>query len=109
MSLYHQHNFVGSKWRSKGDVRQGRNTRHNVLIAFETSGSLGQNPNMRIDTQNFVLQTGLEATHYGEDHDQDHDADGNPTYRDHGDQRDKRLTAPRLEIAQSHSKFVGHS
>src|SRR6267143_6423644 len=109
MSLCHQHDFVGGKWRGKGDVRQGRNTRHNVLVTFETPWVLGKNPNVRVDAQNLVFQTGLEATHHREDHDQDHDADGNPTHRDHGDQGDKRLSASRLKIAQAHCDFVGHS
>ena len=78
MSLCHQHDFVGGKWCGKDAVRQGRNTRHNILVAFETSGGLGQTPDMRIDAQNLVFQTGLEATHNREDHDQDHDTNGNP-------------------------------
>ena len=109
VSLGHQHDFVGGKWRSKGDVRQGRNTRYSVVVAFETPWCLGKNPNVRVDPQNLVFQTGLEATHHREDYDQDHDADCNPTYRDHSDQGDKRLSAARLEIAQAYCEFIGHN
>ena len=82
MSLCHQHDFVGGKGRGKGDVRQGRHAGDNVLVAFETSWGLWQNPNMRVDPKNFVFQTGLKATHHREDHDQDHHADRHPTHRD---------------------------
>ena len=85
---------MGGKWRRKGHMRQGRNTRHNVLVSFETPWGLGQNPNMRVHPQNLIFQTGLEATHHREDHDEDHDPNGNPPHRDDTNQRDKRLPAP---------------
>src|SRR5215468_3165227 len=109
MSLCHQHDFVGGKWRSIGDVRQGRNTRHNVLITFETFWGLGKNPNVRVDAQNLIFQTGLKTTHHRKNHNQNHDVNGNPAHGDHRNQGDKRLPASRLQIAQAHCECVGHS
>jgi hypothetical protein len=55
-----------------------------------------QSFNLRED---LVFQALLKTTHNGQDHDQHHHANRNPTNRNHGDQRNKGLPTPRSKIA----------